>query len=489
MTTGRVTIFESTSTLAKRWELDAEGKPCKTSAAQMTQGTYRVAEFDSAAGLAALLEAVTTKQAVCASLPLDGSSAGSIVTQASLSKNPGAKARTKTHFGPQPGPGLLFLDHDSATSEGGMSRDELWHWLVELIPQIKSVGVVWRPSGSSHIHHGENDLTGLRGQHVFVALADAAQGPRVIKTLAARFWLAGLGRVEVSKSGALLLRCPIDTAPSDAARLIFAGPADSVQPLEQRRGPAVLLSEGGFLDSRHAVPDLTAAEQGRYEALIEQAKAAAMPLALHRRVEHRGNIVARRLPDLMKKEGCSAAIAEERIGAAVDAAYGGYLLADFDLMAVFGDGRREVVTVAQVLGDRDRWHLVDVLDPLNPEHRGGAADCRLYLHVTSPIAYSLDDGGTVYRLRAAKQRLTVARGARGELVAQLAEIVAGMEQVFSTDTGPVLLDAGRRLPLTPERLMNLIGTSVVLTTAGAKGPSPMDLNRETAGLVLAALSA
>ena len=86
MTTGRLTIFESASTLAKRWELDAEGKPCKTSAAQMTQGTYRVAEFGSAAALAALLERISTKQAVCASLPLDGSSAGAIVTQAALAK-------------------------------------------------------------------------------------------------------------------------------------------------------------------------------------------------------------------------------------------------------------------------------------------------------------------------------------------------------------------------------------------------------------------
>lgn len=487
MTTGRLTIFESVSTLAKHWQLDAEGKPCKTSAAQMTQGTYQVAEFASAADLASLLGGVTTNQAVCASLPLDSSSTGAIVTQDALPKNPGSRARTKTHFGLHAAPGLLFLDHDSATAGGGMSRDDLWRWLVKFIPQIESVGVVWRPSGSSHIHHGEDDMTGLRGQHVLVMLADAADGPRVIKTLAKRFWLAGVGRVEMSKSGSLLLRCPIDTAPSDAARLIFAGGAECVPPLTQKRGPPVILSEGVFLNSVRDVPDLTATEQGRYEALVEQAKAAAMPLALQRRAEHRGDIVAKRLPELMKK-GCSAAEAEERIGAAVDAAYGGYLLADFELTVVRGDGRRELVTVAQVLADRDRWHSVDVLDPLNPEHRGGAPDCRLFLHGTSPIAYSLDDGGTVYRLRAAKQRLTLARGARGELVTQLAEVVAGMDQVFATDIGPVLVDAGRRLPLNPERLMNLIGSAVVLTAVGAKGSTPMDLNRETAALVLAALS-
>lgn len=481
---GRLTLFESEGTLAKRWEF-VDGKPQKTSAAQMTRGSYSTREFSTAAGLAAVLDGVTTRQAVCASLAHDGSASGTIVTQAALSANPGAKTRTKACFGLKPGPGLLFLDHDSATAEGGMSRDDLWQWLVRFMPQIESAGVVWCPSGSSHLCHADKDLTGLRGQHFFVMLADASDGPRIVKVLAARFWLEGLGRVDVSKSGALLLRCPIDTAPSDAARLIFAGGADCISPLEQRRGPAVVLNEGGFLGD---VAGLTVEEQERYEARMEQAKAAAMPLALQRRAEHRQGIVAKRLPELMK-QGCSAGEAEERISAAVDAAWGGYLLADFEVTAVRDDGAHEVVTVAQVLADRDRWHLVDCLDPLNPSHRNGSPDARLYLHSTSPILYSLDDGGTVYRLRAVRQRLLDSRGNRGELVTALAGVVSGLDQVFRTDTGPVLLERGRTLPLTVERLMNLVGLNVAIYSVGAKGSStPKDLSAEVAKLVLAALS-
>lgn len=400
----------------------------------------------------------------------------------------GAKTRTKACFGLGHGPSFLLIDHDSATAEGGMSRDGLWRWGVTFIPQLESAGVVWLPSGSSQIYRGEDDLTGLRGQHFYVMLADASDGPRVVKVLAAKFWLAGLGRVEVSKSGALLLRCPIDVAPSDAARLIFSGGAECVPPLEQRRGRPVVLSEGGFLDSRRDVPDLTTEEQGRYEAMVEQAKAAAMPLALQRRAEHRQTIVAKRLPELMK-QGCSAGEAEERISAAVDAAWGGMLLADFELTAVHDDGRHEVVTVAQVLADRDRWHLTDCLDPINPGHRNGSPDARLYLHSSSPILYSLDDGGTVYRLRAVRQRLLVSRGNRGELVTALAGVVSRLDQVFRTDTGPVLLERGRTFPLTAERLMNLVGLNVALHSVGAKGSStPTDLSAEVAKLVLAALS-
>lgn len=481
---GRVTLFESTSTLAKRWCLSEEGKPQKTSAAQMSRGTYSVREFNDVFSLAALLEGITTRQAVCASLPHDGSVSGVICTKASPVA--GAKVRGKVEFGLQPVPSLLFLDHDAATEEGGLTRDQLWRVLVGAMPALASVGVIWRPSGSSHVCHGDKDLTGLRGQHCFVLLADASDGPRVIKTLAARLWLQGLGRVEVSKAGSLLVRCPVDTAPSDAVRLIFSG-AECVPPLEQRRGPCVILNHGGFLDSCLLVPDLTPEEHGRYEALLDQAKAAATPQALQRRAEHRGDTIAKRLPALMR-QGLGAAEAESRIGAAVDAAYAGTLLGDFELTAVHDDGRREAVTVAQVLADRDRWHEVDVLDPLNPEHRGGSADCRLFLHGTSPIAYSLDDGGMVYRLRAAQQRLVVSKGARGELVSQLTAVVADDPRVFSTDAGPVLIERGHRQSLTVERLMNLIGTAFVLATKGPKGDLPTDIQRETAVLVLAALN-
>lgn len=482
---GRITLFESPDLLCKRWTLGADGTPKKEAAAQMCRGTYAVRGFGTADELSALLDGVTTKQAICSSLPLDGSTEGRITTKRAA--EPGAKVRGKCSFGLQSAAGLLFIDHDAADEVGGMSRDELWQCLCSAVSALATAGVIWRPSGSSHVHQAGRDLTGLRGQHLFAMLADASDGPRVIKILAARLFFAGLGKVQVSKAGSLLVRCPVDTAPSDAARLIFAGGASCGEGLEQRRGPPVILNRGGFFDSRALVPDLTAEEQGRYEALVEQAKQAAEPEAARRRAEHRGTVIAQRLPEMMKR-GVSAADAEQRIGTAIDAAWGGTLLADFELTAVHDDGKREAVTVGSALSDRDRWHEVDVLDPINPSHRGGSPDCRLYLHGTSPIAFSLDDGGVVFRLRSAQQRLIVAKGNRGELVNQIAAAVMADARVFATEAGPVLVDGGRMLTLTVDRLMNLIGTALVLVVKTAKGDAPTDVTREVAVLVLAALS-
>lgn len=477
---GALTLFESARLLAKRWEL-RDGQPFKTTAAQMTSGTFEVLRFSNVRELKGVVEAVTTHQALCASLPRDGSLSGRVVTARALVESPGAIARTKQHFPLAPQPGLLFLDAD----QDGITREELWHMLREAVPALGSAGVLWRPSGSSHIFHGNDDLTGLRGQHLLVLTADASDGPRIIKTIADRLWLAGHGHIRVSSAGSLLVRGPIDTAPADAARLIFVGGAECVAPLDQRRGPAVILSNGGFLDPRN-VPDLTPAERARVEALIEQAKAAKQGEADQRKAEHRKETITRRLPSLMKV-GLTASEAEQRIGSAVDAAFGGVLIGDFELTLVHDDGQHEVVNVAHVLANRDRYHESDCLDPLHPAHRSWSADARLYLHGTSPIVYSLDDGGRVYRLRSQQRRITVARGNRAELVAQLAEVVANLDCVFLADTGPVHIDRGQRWPLTVERLMNLIGREVVLVVKNKNGEAPMDLQREVAALVLAAL--
>jgi hypothetical protein len=77
----------------------------------------------------------------------------------------------------------------------------------------------------------------------------------------------GRGRVVLSKSGGKLVRDLFDHAMKEPARLDFCGGAICRPPLEQRRGSPVVLSDGGFLDTRAALPDLTASEQARVEGL------------------------------------------------------------------------------------------------------------------------------------------------------------------------------------------------------------------------------
>lgn len=478
---GRLTLFTSPALLAKRWEW-VDGEARKTTAAQMTSGSYKVLSFDSVSALVDILRDVSTKQALCASIPLDGSEAGAITTRAAAADRPGALTRTKDCFALPSGPGIGFIDCD----EAGISRDQLFAMLFEAAPALRDAAMLWRPSGSSHIFHGDQDLTGLRGQHVVVPVADASDWPRALKVIAARLWLAGHGRVKVSSAGALLERCPVDLAVGEAARLLFVGGSHCEPPLEQRRGD-VVVKPGEWLDSRGSIADLSSEEAGRLEGLIAQAKAAALPEAQRLRELHRASTISRRMPELMRA-GCSASEAEARIGAACDAALAGVLLGDFELSVVGQDGLCTVVTVGQVLADRDRWHGATCLDPLNPEHRGGSPDAILYLHEASPVLYSLDDGGQIYRLRVQRVKVTAAPGGRDDVVQQLAAVVSELDSVFFADGFPVVLVNDRLVTLTRAHLLNLLGTAVAFFRQTGRGVVPADIPPDLADLVLSHLA-
>lgn len=481
MRTGQVTVFSSPSLLAKTWKLDDDGKAVRETAAQMTSGSYETLNFSTVDELADILRGVTTRQALCASVALDGSESGTITTQARVSSDPSAKTRTKGCFGLPAGAGIGFIDCDE-----GITRDQLFGMLFDAVPALRGAAMLWRPSGSSHVFRDDEDLTGLKGQHVVIPVTDASDWPRALKVIAGKLWLNGHGRMKVSSAGSLLERCPVDLAVGEAARLLFVGGSHCEPPLEQRRGE-VLVVPGERLDTRKDIPDLTADELGRLEGFKAQARAAAEPEAHRVRAEHRSATIKRRMPSMMDK-GISASEAERRIGEACDAAFGGVLLGDFELTAVRVDGRQESVTVSQVLSDRARWHEADVLDPLNPGHRDGAADGRLYLHTASPIVFSLDDGGKVYRLRVQKVKVVSSAGGRSDVVQQLATVAAELDSVFRSDGGVVQLINGRPVSLTKTHLLNLLGREVAYFKATGKGEVPADIGPDVAEQILAELS-
>lgn len=486
---GRVTLItsERPATLGKTYAAEG-GKLTKTTAGQLVSGMYEVRRFSDAQSFAVLLASVTTSQALTTSLPANGSGSGRLVSKAMLAANPGAVARTKADFGFFEGQrGVLTLDYDPPAS-GALSRDDLWASLLRVAPAVASASVVWWCSGSSHIHVNGVEVQALKGQRLFILIEDASDTKRAFDVLKKRLWLAGLGSVLVGGAGSLLMRCLFDEAMAQPARLDFIGGAVCGAGVEQRRGAPQVLSDGGWLNTREALPNLSASDEGRYEAMLQEARAAKRGEAEAARAAWKSKRVAEGLP-VMMAAGASASEAEARIAKAVDAAFGGVLLGDFPLTVVNEDGTREQVTVEQVLRHRDLYHERDALDPLNPGHRGGEPDCRLFLMSSSPIAYSLDDGGQVWRLRRQVERLEFGRGSRSELVAGIVAVLGEQDDVFRTAAGLVQVVDGRPVLLTSPRLQNLVGSRVALFQR-SKGntATPADLSREVAELVLAELS-
>ncbi len=193
-----------------------------------------------------------------------------------------AIARTEEYFTYPSSPGVMFLDYDPRIDGEAIGMEDLISRLASAALMTSSYAMCWTPSSSSHVCDVETgeDLTGLRGQRVYLAVQDASDIPRAGAVLHKRCWLAGHGYVLVSGSGSLLERGLFDNAVYQASRLDYASGAVTGEGLEQRRGApelcrGVLDADPGVpIDTRKAFPDLTADEETAYQALVERARAA-----------------------------------------------------------------------------------------------------------------------------------------------------------------------------------------------------------------------
>jgi hypothetical protein len=493
MTRPALTIFtsEQPTALGKTYSLSKDGTLTKTTAGQMTRGTYQVRSFDTVHDLAAILASLSTAQALSSSLPTPGKAEGVVLTEKAVAAGGAdvdAVARTKRHFSlPAGQPGVMLIDVDAPPSGDPPARDDLFSLLTSICPGLAQAGVLWSPSGSSCLYEGDTLRRGIKGQHLYVMVSDLADVPRFGKLLDKRLWLASHGRIDVSASGALLPRTVADQSVNQPGRLIFSAGAVCTPPLEQRRGRPLVLADGPPLDTLKALPDLSAEDEGRFVALLETAKVQAEARAAEARAAWRAE---------REREGLKQAIddgrdpqqARELIGRTLDAALGGSLLGSFPLVIVDDNGKESATTVDAILKVRDRYHLGRVLDPLNPDHRGRTADAILYLNQPVPVVYSLDDGGTIYRLMRQPTRLAVVNGERARLAELIANELAQHDDLFMLGGQPVRLANGNTTAVTRPLLAYLIGCRIALYRQGKDKQSPTEPDAQLLDVVAVLLN-
>lgn len=492
MTRPALTTFtsEAPAALGKTYSLSKDGTLTKTTAGQMTRGTYSVHEFRTVHDLAAILASLSKAQALSSSLPTSGKAEGVVLTEKALAAggaDADAVARTKRHFSLRAGqPGLMLIDVDPPPVGVPLSRDDLWSLLVGICPDLAQAGVLYWPSGSSCIYEGDTLRQGIKGQHLYVMVSDLSDVPRFGGVLNQHLWMAGHGRIDVSASGALLPRTIVDDSVNGPSRLIFSSGAVCTPPLNQRRGPPLILADGPPLDTRAALPDLSAEDQGRFVAMLETAKTQAEPKAAEARAAWRAE---------REREGLKAAIDEGRdpqgarevIARTLDSALGGSLLGSFPLVIVDDGGKECATSVDAVLRDRARFHLARCLDPLNPDHRDRTADAILYLNQPVPVAYSLDDGGTVWRLLRQPSRLAVVNGEKARLAELIADELAQHDDLFMLGGQPVRLANGTTTTVTRPLLAYLIGCRIALYRQGKDKQAPTEPDAPLLDMVAALL--
>lgn len=328
---------------------------------------------------------------------------GRIMSRAGLEKNstPGAICRTNDDFKFSDGPAVLFLDYDAPIDAPALPPDELVDTLRAAVPELREVPILWRPSSSSCIFDavtGEQ-LTAVKGQHLYCIAQHGSDIPEIVKTIADRLWLAGHGRVDLSEAGTTLYRTLIDPSVAKPAHLDFTR-AECGPGMVQRMEPSrVFLSMGDELMG--GAPDLFAAPVllGQIKSLTAaelafvatiKADAATAPDIVKRAAvvkhSHRLELARKRA-----KPGDDVEALALSIGRDLDA---GCLSADH----VIKLQDRTSITVAEILKNPAAFHGKKCADPLEPGYGDRRTVGLILTDRYPPRVTTMAHGGGVYYL-------------------------------------------------------------------------------------------
>jgi hypothetical protein len=262
----------------------------------------------------------------------------------------GAISRSKDYFLFKPQPTLMLFDYDPEKGKPALSIDEVYSQLIKTMPELIGCEMLALGSTSSGVYREDEPtpeaLNG--GYHLFIVADDGIKILELGEILAARSWLKGYGRYDISKSGALLPRVLFDEAVKYPERLIFEagavlGPGLKQLPRVSKYWP------GGILKTSE-VKGLSDAEKSRVETLKLEAKAAKQPEAdiikcVHTKVE-----VAR-----LVSTGVSRNAAREQVTKANNRVLTGSHPLQFAGLPL--------VTVIDVLRNPARYHEWECVDP------------------------------------------------------------------------------------------------------------------------------
>lgn len=468
--------------LSKGFKLDPEGNLVKLPGGNLVQGKAAVRTIEGLADLAEILISLTPAQALVYGVPID--KAARIMTRrafAEAGRPDGATTRTNDAFAWPQGAGVLMLDYDPASRGRALGPEELVRTIRDVVPGLAAAALLWWPSASSCIWQGGTELRGIQGQRLYIIAQDAADIPRAGKVLVDRLWLAGFGRIEINTAGGMLERTLVDGTVWQQSRLDFAGGAACGAGLVQRRGdPITIAGSAETIDTRAALPDLTAAERDRLAAIKSAAKAEAKPEAdrvkglwVEARVQEMVGQADRGDPDKLHEAEAIARRALET----------GVLAGDF-MVPVEVRGKVDLIAVRDLLDNRAHYHGCLTRDPLEPGYDRGRLVGKLLLLQARPALHSFAHGGKAYRLHRAPARIELVKGHTAEAAAAAIDLLRRDPVAFDFGGQLALADDGRVHALCEHGLAYHLGATTQFWKAVQQGEATVPSDCDPPGALL-----
>lgn len=425
------------STVTKEFNLNADNSLGRKTTAQVSAGKMEIIEFDGLKRFSDLLIGLETSQCLIYGVP--SISPVQLVTEKAWIKAGRPKdklPRTKDTMSWPSGPGILMLDYDAPKNgEKSLTREEVIDALEKSNTTLACSDMLWWPSTSSCIWLGDKELTGIKGQRIYIIVDNAHDIPRMGNALNTKLWAQGHGHIEISKSGSLLVRGMFDTSVWQTNRIDFAAGAKCHDGIEQRRGEPILIEGiiGEMAISNESVKDPTDDETSLATFNISSAKAALATEAANVRnvwVQERIEGIIQRKPGMsIDQAGAIARRAVERQE----------LMGDWMITIIDGDESRDV-TVLHLLDNPDQFHGVLTLDPLEPDYDGGRPVGKLFLIGARPRIHSFAHGGASFKLSRQPARVEIMKGNERETTDALLVVLRRAPEVF--DFGAELVIVG-----------------------------------------------
>jgi hypothetical protein len=322
------------------------------------------------------------------------------------------------------GPAFVLLDYDTKGMPASVAAElkrhgGFWPALSAVLPALNRLASLTRSSTSAGLFRTDTGaaIPGSDGIHVFITIKDGDDAERFLQTLHDRCWLAGLGWLMVSASGALLNRSIVDRMVGQRGRLVFEGGPVLVPPLQQdkecRRPIAV---EGETLDTVATCPPLTLVERARLDGLKAKERARLAP----EEAKARDRFVVAEVEKLVARTGMT----ERAAKAAVIRWCKGVLRPD--IVLPFDDEALEGCTVGDVLDDPGRFEGETLADPLEGVGYGRCCARIMSRADGTPWIHSFAHGRTIYTLKhdAASVRRAMEAVATDEVIATFARLAA-----------------------------------------------------------------
>ena len=344
------------------------------------------------------------------------------------------------------GAGIMLLDYDPA--ETTLAPQELRDALYLCCPALRDAAQVWAASTSSCLINTTTgqEVRGIKGQRVYVFVADATDIPRAAAVLAKSAWLNGHGYIKISKSGQLLVRGIIDTAVFQTNRIDYCAAATCEPPLKQVKPKPELHGNAALaLDTAIALPDLASEQEAQYQRLVTQAKAAKAGEAKAIRDQY----ILARVAELVAT-GMDHEVATKMISDSLERSVLGP-----DFVLTTEDG--EPITVGEILQNRTQWHGARFCDPIEPDYHQDHRIARAYLLGPGrPRIHSFAHGGHSFELTAMIETVRLTAGNRHTYMHQMANVLNQRSELYRR--------ADRMVSITPQSTFEVQTEHHVLTT-------------------------